>query len=430
MTRRASVLLLVAAVACVATLPPIPPPADPAVLAPEYPPFLARMGISTVVHFTVSLSAKGRPDVSTFALIPVDSSQHFAANAIATALRRWRPVVPRGTELVTDSVAFRIVPPGAERDAGCRGTPRRAVVCYASWDAVMLAAPPHPELYRQAATAILLPYSLVRRHRRPTMLNIEPGKISSADSAWAEGLVNSGAVSSVCHQANPNTCTNSAGWLVIDVGSPHLVSPDTMLIPMGAGFSCQDDYQEIMLAIRRGTKWIEEGPVGSEMAGTPWCRVPVAEEPSPAPWWPRRGLRSEMLGCFALSVVDSGISGGYYRATRTVRLDSTAGRDLVPFHGTFRFLVRYDSLGHAVDALKSRRRWDGVAPAWWADTLDDSVRLDFSDGLSGAEFAFLASPGTALDTLRGWVANNWDFGPPFQTDRRAARAVRVACPTR
>jgi hypothetical protein len=66
-------------------------------------------------------------------------------------------------------------------------------------------------------------------------------------------------------------------------------------------------------------------------------------------------------------------------------------------------------------------------PSWWADSTSDSIRLSFSDGFSGAAFAFRAPVGP-LDTLDGRGEDQWDFGPPFVTGERPARLVRTACP--
>jgi hypothetical protein len=67
-----------------------------------------------------------------------------------------------------------------------------------------------------------------------------------------------------------------------------------------------------------------------------------------------------------------------------------------------------------------------AAPLWTADSLTDTVRLSFIDGFTGAVFVLEARP--PVDTLRGRVFESWDAGPPFQTPRGSAYAIREACP--
>jgi hypothetical protein len=39
----------------------------------------------------------------------------------------------------------------------------------------------------------------------------------------------------------------------------------------------------------------------------------------------------------------------------------------------------------------------------------------------------MAAPAGALDTIRGRIEDNWDFGPPFVTNQHGAYAVREVC---
>ena len=133
----------------------------------------------------------------------------------------------------------------------------------------------------------------------------------------------------------------------------------------------------------------------------------------------RLELRRELLGCYAL--YDSSgapITSGYYHASPIVRLDSGIVRPGP--HGlesAFRYAIRLDTARQPVTR-------GGAVRFWWADSLTDSIRISFSDHMSGA-FVTLAAP-THSDTLRGWIENHWDVGPSA-TDHRSIRAVRVPC---
>ena len=137
----------------------------------------------------------------------------------------------------------------------------------------------------------------------------------------------------------------------------------------------------------------------------------------------RLSLRAELVGCYALSAGEHPLSQSeYYNASGLVWLDTSVARQWAPSEA-FRMLVPLDS---SLDPTSRSRRH--VGPSWSADSLTDSVRLSFSDGFSGAFLVLLAPAGVRVDTLRGRVANAWDFGPPFVTDRAPARAVRLPCP--
>lgn len=138
--------------------------------------------------------------------------------------------------------------------------------------------------------------------------------------------------------------------------------------------------------------------------------------------WPkgaRLGLRSEVLGCYAL--YDSSgarLQRTYYNSSPVIRLDSATLRSSKSSAaGPLRYLVRLDTAGRMV-------RKGGEARMWWADSLTDSIRISFSDHLSGA-FVVLAVPDGA-DTFTGRIENQWDVGPSI-TDQGRIHARRVPC---
>jgi len=65
-----------------------------------------------------------------------------------------------------------------------------------------------------------------------------------------------------------------------------------------------------------------------------------------------------------------------------------------------------------------------VAYRWSIDDGGDSLKVGFSSGYSGTEFAF-ALPERS-DTLHGRALEHWDFHPPG-TKPVPATAVRIAC---
>jgi hypothetical protein len=144
-------------------------------------------------------------------------------------------------------------------------------------------------------------------------------------------------------------------------------------------------------------------------------------------WLPGDGIPSGLVGCYALYRGDGQAIDGheFYNATHLVRLDTTSvgkrAEDTIP--GTFRLLVPLDSAGKPVESVDPKNY---IGPFWWADSLTDSVRLTFSDGFSGASLVLEARK-DRIDTLIGIIENHWDVGPPFATDRTAARALRLSC---
>jgi hypothetical protein len=69
-----------------------------------------------------------------------------------------------------------------------------------------------------------------------------------------------------------------------------------------------------------------------------------------------------------------------------------------------------------------------MGSAWWgADSLSDTIRIQFHSGFSGSTFVLaLPSRGTIGDTIRGRAFELWDFGPGH-TLRGKAFAARVRC---
>ena len=138
----------------------------------------------------------------------------------------------------------------------------------------------------------------------------------------------------------------------------------------------------------------------------------------------RNSLRVDLLGCYALFTgAGHRVDSSFYRASPHVRLDSAVYPVfVVPKElGARRRLARLDANGHHIDPSFGQ---GPVGPSWWVDSLIDSLRVSFSDGLSGA-FVTVAAPPTHSDTLRGRIEEDWDYREP--TSLGPAYAVRVAC---
>ncbi len=138
----------------------------------------------------------------------------------------------------------------------------------------------------------------------------------------------------------------------------------------------------------------------------------------------RNGVPGDAIGCYTLytgrgRLVDS----TYKHAFPYVELDTAAigatTQDSSP--GILRIVRRTDSKARRQD---STTQWRIGGPMWWADSLNDSIRLMFSDGYGGAYFALAPRRGSS-DTLVGRAENRWDFTRP--TERRSARAIRRPC---
>ncbi len=138
----------------------------------------------------------------------------------------------------------------------------------------------------------------------------------------------------------------------------------------------------------------------------------------------RRGLRAEVIGCYALFAgTGKRVDSDFYNASSLVRLDSALhpafAADSVP--SGRRLLIRLDTAGRRLDPIDPRPR---LGPMWWADSLSDSISVSFTTGFSGA-FLLLA-PSPHGDTLRGHIEDHWDFGDPTRVGIKAY-AVRVPC---
>jgi hypothetical protein len=130
----------------------------------------------------------------------------------------------------------------------------------------------------------------------------------------------------------------------------------------------------------------------------------------------RNGLRTDLIGCYALYFERGRVDGSLFNATPSVRLDS------MPFRSTWRSMT-----GLSLAGKPAPLRQPSQPPQWTADSLTDSVRLSFVDAFSGAVFVLDALAGRT-DTLRGRVFESWDAGPPFVTPRGPAHAIREVCP--
>jgi hypothetical protein len=146
---------------------------------------------------------------------------------------------------------------------------------------------------------------------------------------------------------------------------------------------------------------------------------------APEPPLTRDALRTDLLGCYTL--FDEKGLPAEARLTwvpAIVRLDSAAARMSSPTHGTWRWAER---LGHGGEALPDFGRDAPWANAWAADSLTDSIRVDFSNGLGGSGFVLDAPAAVqGADTLHGRARAYYDSSDPEERGR--ASAVRVECP--
>ena len=136
---------------------------------------------------------------------------------------------------------------------------------------------------------------------------------------------------------------------------------------------------------------------------------------------------AELMGCYAFSLHETPLRvyGKYYNASWLVRLDTTprpwpSSRGRVP-----RVLTPLDQSPQLSQANKTRPNL--IGPSWWTDSLVDTLRISFSDGLSGTGLTFVIPRSTPVDALTGFIANYRDYGPPFFTDSAFVKAVRKRC---
>jgi hypothetical protein len=133
---------------------------------------------------------------------------------------------------------------------------------------------------------------------------------------------------------------------------------------------------------------------------------------------PKRGLRSDLVGCYALFVGDRPLDSTYYGSSPKVRLDAMPLRGPIDSQTPDRVLRRLDLVGRLQDS--SRRPFT----YWAVDSVSGVVKLSFHNGFSGAVLSLREKE--RIDTLDGRIANYWDFGPGV-SDRARVRAVRVPC---
>ncbi|HYW14142.1 MAG TPA: hypothetical protein VE871_19410 [Longimicrobium sp.] len=144
-----------------------------------------------------------------------------------------------------------------------------------------------------------------------------------------------------------------------------------------------------------------------------------------APSVARVVLPRDMAGCYTVHDRHGGPTpDSLYFAPPRVRLHaepaSRQARDRAG--GTAWALTKLDAGGRPAE---SRER-DRLLLYWAADTLSDSVRINFNAGLSGSELIVLPRPAPA-DTIRGRAVEHWDMGPPFTTEAGPVTMIRIAC---
>jgi hypothetical protein len=133
----------------------------------------------------------------------------------------------------------------------------------------------------------------------------------------------------------------------------------------------------------------------------------------------RRGLRTDVLGCFSLTLGKDGTTAqalgprlrGFHIDSAVV--DTSRGeieRHLVALDSSLRPIYRDKRLVRAM---------------WRADSVLDTLRLSFVDGFSGPEFTLSAPVSGSTDTLRGRAGYWRDLGG--LENLGPALAVRIPC---
>lgn len=137
---------------------------------------------------------------------------------------------------------------------------------------------------------------------------------------------------------------------------------------------------------------------------------------------PRNSLRAELVGCYAFSLRETPLRNyaQYVNASWLVRLDST------PLSG-FSISGRVPRVLTRLDASPSSHDDSPFGPSWWADSLSDTLRISFSDGLTGAGLVFVVPRSMPVDSFTGFIKNYWDSGPPWGTDSAFVLATRKPC---
>ncbi len=122
-------------------------------------------------------------------------------------------------------------------------------------------------------------------------------------------------------------------------------------------------------------------------------------------------------GCYALLLDHRLLDSGYYNSSPFVQLDPGSR---FPRRPDFHPLRRLEEPGQYLDDDSVARH---TLFGWWVDS-SQTLHVSFVNGFSGAVLA-LRSAGA--DTLEGTISEHWDVGPPFETSRAAAQAIRVRC---
>ena len=136
----------------------------------------------------------------------------------------------------------------------------------------------------------------------------------------------------------------------------------------------------------------------------------------------RRSRDARLVGCYAL-LDPSGLpaSRSLYGAADFVQLDTAVDTLSRPDRVALR-LIGFDSSGARV---QHRGVGEYGAPVWAADSLSDTVRLSFHNGLSGTTFVLTPSS-PKMDTLRGWADESFDLGPTSER-YSPVHAIRRSC---
>jgi hypothetical protein len=133
---------------------------------------------------------------------------------------------------------------------------------------------------------------------------------------------------------------------------------------------------------------------------------------------PRSALRTEALGCWALTP-----ASGDNLTPRFVRLDTSRARTAdVP---GLRALKRLDSFGDEV--LRDEEGFEPIDD-WSADSTSDDIRLLFNNGLYGSTWRLTLPAGrSGVNMIRGTSQGFGDVDPPPDYPLRPVRATRIPC---
>jgi len=140
----------------------------------------------------------------------------------------------------------------------------------------------------------------------------------------------------------------------------------------------------------------------------------------------QHALRSEVLGCWTLFDARGAQAKQTMGGWAPLQMELLSQPDASRWSQDFpvaRALVVHDSAPPSRDPrpLALRTRYS----QWTADSLSDTVRTRYGNGLTGVWFAF-AVPALPRDTLFGWAQLLYDDRPRVQPV--PARAIRSRCP--